>query len=709
MGCVYLAMDHSLSRRVAIKVISHSDPSDTNFIDRLAHEAKVIANLSHPNVVHVHAFDIVDGVPVVEMEYIAGGSLAQRFRDQFVLTSESVRFAHGVARALAYSHDFGAIHRDVKPSNILIDQHGQARLADFGIAKVIAESEMMALTNSRSSVFQGTPYYAPPEAWDGEEPSETWDLYSLGAVMYEAVTGAPPHVASTPLELAMKMATERVQPVRKQNSKVSPELGALVDELLTREASERPNDAADVAHRIECLPEYSREAGVGGETTIVGLRVPKRRNRKAKAKSSPRLARLISTLGVAAVLAVVAGLWWQYANQRIWLDEFSKRMGGESILAVSAPMQDLYALFPSERIETLLDTRNSALDQIVLSPRGPGVEDGMLWLTTLDDDSVPTSVTSFGAGVLSQMELVPAERGYAVTGNWAEYSDSGGTVFRHGSVTGMLDWQPAAKALVGNLGWIDQLDGSIREMGVSAIPAPEVRTRTRFGYLIEASEVLTPLLYLEMIPRQLEWAASIDRLTPVYGGGRAVVEIESGALSEINYNRLRRMLEGGEPKPTDCIVGIPVDRTPVIRTAVVDDGLQLDLLVTVADADLPLRVEAALVKDFLVPLSASPTLNVTHFLEDGTTLETYDSLMPESADARCGVTAEIVDDVLTARFTIPFTAFVLNPEAPGSDDTMRLAAAVVSEAETAKDQVIAHWGFPEDGVSKHGAIIRFID
>jgi serine/threonine protein kinase len=709
MGCVYLAEDESLSRQVAIKVIKHHDGTDDSFVEKLAHEAKVIANLSHPNVVHVNSFDVIAGVPIIEMEYIEGGSLSQRFQDEFVLPAEAVRYAYGVSNALAYSHSMGAIHRDVKPSNILIDHHEQARLADFGIAKAIADSEMLALTNSRSGVFRGTPHYAPPEAWEGQDPTEAWDIYSLGAVLYEAVTGTPPHVAATPLELARKMVTEDVQPARDLNPKISPELGSLIDDQLMGDAADRPINAEEVAARIERLPEFGRDTDHRHSTVRIKIQKPTRITRLRK-----RIGRRIPKYIAAASILIVGMFWAQW-----WITSAVERGQNQSdhpaILtqddAGGAPVQDSSLLAAGSNLEALLHTTKRESNHVIMTARysGPESDATERWLVSMTDKNRPTTIAGYNDSRLFHMNLEKNETAYDVTGDWAGFGDSMGTVFRRGSIRGLLHWQEATNILLGNISFIGHHDGTVQETVVSAIAADKNETDTHFIYHLEESDHLTPLLYNELMPRNTAWSDKFDDMIPSFTGGIARIErivpnAETPPDADFNYAALARLAEDGEALPINLIAGIPHGLRPLAQFSQTIDGLTAELACKLPKDSNGVRLEILMARTPLVPLSATPVLKLIHHTRDNANYEYYGLPNEAPVSPLCTVQSEQRDGTVTFQISIPYDAFRMDSDPPRPGERMRFAAKVYGSENS---DLIAQWGFPHDGVAKHGAVLRF--
>lgn len=712
MGCVYLAEDESLSRRVAIKVIMHHEGADDSFVEKLAHEAKVIANLSHPNVVHVHAFDVIAGIPIIEMEYIEGGSLANRLQQEFVLPAEAVRYAHNVSRALAYSHSMGAIHRDVKPSNILIDHHEQARLADFGIAKALAESEMIALTNSRSGVFHGTPYYAPPEAWEGQEATESWDIYSLGAVMFEAVTGAPPHEAKSPLELARKMATEDVQPVRELNPKISVELGRLVDDLLQRNTADRPADAVEVASRIEGLPEFGAESDRGSST--VRMKIPKTLRTRTVQGTQRDQKRKNLGLGVFVASVILVLLWLGVQSRGDWLrglDNAAASLPGSSTLT---PMQDLSILTAEDHLATVLDTSKIDGNNLVFSARFPGIGPDAVehWLVSMSEANAPQSILGYGDSRIIRLNLDHSADDYRVSGNWAGYEDIDGTVFRRGVVRGQLHWDEGAKGLLGTLTFIGDHDGSTRDTTVSAHVLNEMATDSRFIFNFEESDLLPALVQNELRPRNESLADLFDNLSPVFVGGSATVRMpnpNSEAISnrELTYSELTRIASQGAALPDDLLVGIPVQLRPFAQFSLQQENIEAYFACRVLDESHGLRLEIQLAKTLLVPVSETPVLRLVHHTQGNVSFEYYGLEDHDPNTAKCTVQSVRNEEKVIFFVSIPHDAFRLDPNSPSEGERLRFAAAIYSDEESEQSRRIAQWGFPNASVAKHGAVLRF--
>ena len=241
MAVVYKAYDTRLERDVAVKIIrSGAFPADAlgEVLKRFEREAKSLAKLSHSNIVKVYDYGEHDGEPYLVMEYLPGGTLKENL-GRPIPWQEAVRLILPVARGVAYAHQRGVLHRDIKPANILITDGGEPMLSDFGIAKLFEGNQTTALTGSGMAV--GTPEYMAPEQWTGTTSLQS-DLYSLGIVLYEMVTGRKPYVADTPAAILIKQATEPLPSPRKFAMELPEALELVLIKVLAREPEDRYPD-----------------------------------------------------------------------------------------------------------------------------------------------------------------------------------------------------------------------------------------------------------------------------------------------------------------------------------------------------------------------------------------------------------------------------------------------------------------------------------
>jgi len=249
MATVYKAYDTRLERDVAVKIIRREafPPEQLErILKRFERESKALARLTHPNIVPVIDYGEYEGAPYLVMPYLPGGTLKQRLGTPMPW-QEAVRLLLPIAQALDYAHEQNIIHRDIKPSNILLTGRGQPMLSDFGIAKILESGDTATLTGTGVGV--GTPEYMAPEQWTGGAGPQA-DLYSLGVVLYELVTGRKPYTADTPAAVLLKQATEPL-PRPRQFVRDLPEA---VEKLLLKALAKRPEDRyADMAALVNAL------------------------------------------------------------------------------------------------------------------------------------------------------------------------------------------------------------------------------------------------------------------------------------------------------------------------------------------------------------------------------------------------------------------------------------------------------------------------
>ena len=247
MGRVYLARDNVLDRQVALKVLRERYADDEGFVERFRREAKNAASLNHPGIVQVYDQGRdEDGTYYIAMEYVPGSTLKERIVEGGPLDpGEAAGLGSRVADALGVAHARGIVHRDIKPENVLLGASGGAKVADFGIARA-ASSETMTETNS----VWGTAAYMSPEQVGGKRVGPASDLYSLGVVLYEALTGEPPFRGDDPIATAMKHINEPAPHPREANPDVPEALDALVVKLLAKDPEERPAGAGELAEDL---------------------------------------------------------------------------------------------------------------------------------------------------------------------------------------------------------------------------------------------------------------------------------------------------------------------------------------------------------------------------------------------------------------------------------------------------------------------------
>jgi serine/threonine-protein kinase len=246
MARVYRGRQEHLDRDVAIKVLPPYYAADPAFIERFKLEARAMAMLSHPHIVTVHDAGEDNGQLYIIMEYISGGTLKQRMAAAMPL-KDVTRVVHEVASALSYAHSMGIVHRDVKPVNVLMDGSGRAVLSDFGIAKVLETSA--ALTHAGAGV--GTPEYMSPEQCRGAPVDARADIYALGVMLYEMLTGRTPFQADNYTALAHSHIYEPVPPPSRLNPRISPAVQSVILKALEKDPADRFQKATELAGALE--------------------------------------------------------------------------------------------------------------------------------------------------------------------------------------------------------------------------------------------------------------------------------------------------------------------------------------------------------------------------------------------------------------------------------------------------------------------------
>ena len=288
MAQVYLAKDLLLDRPVALKVLFPELSVDRAFVERFRREAKAAANLSHPNIVSIYDWGQGDSTYYIVMEYVDGPTLSSLLRARDGVASpldpeRAANIAAAVAAALDFAHRRGVIHRDVKPGNVLIDDRGQVKVADFGIARAVGTSEDLTQTGS----VMGTATYFSPEQAQGFHVDPRSDVYSLGVVLYEMATGKPPFTGDSPVSIAYKHVKEAPPSPRSLNPAVPAALEAIILKALAKEPEARYQSAedmrADLVRFTSGQPTMALAAlgaatsvmgTVGGERTLVQPAIP---------------------------------------------------------------------------------------------------------------------------------------------------------------------------------------------------------------------------------------------------------------------------------------------------------------------------------------------------------------------------------------------------------------------------------------------------
>ncbi|HEY5159663.1 MAG TPA: Stk1 family PASTA domain-containing Ser/Thr kinase [Gaiellaceae bacterium] len=274
MATVYLAEDQELGRRIAIKILNARHASDKQFVERFRREASSAAGLSHPNIVQIYDRGNAEGTYYIAMEVIEGRSLkelvVQRGPSPIPV---AINYTRQILAALRFAHRNGVVHRDIKPHNVLVDDEGRVKVTDFGIARAGA-SEMTEV----GSII-GTAQYLSPEQARGAPVDDRSDLYSVGVLLYELLTGEAPYNGDTPVEIAMKHLSAVPEPPSAKRPEISPELDSVVLRALAKNPDDRYQSAAEMDADLSAISKGLEisEATTEAATTVLagaGLSAP---------------------------------------------------------------------------------------------------------------------------------------------------------------------------------------------------------------------------------------------------------------------------------------------------------------------------------------------------------------------------------------------------------------------------------------------------
>jgi tRNA A-37 threonylcarbamoyl transferase component Bud32 len=385
MAEVYLAHDDVLDREVALKILRNQYANDEEFVERFRREAQSAARLSHPNIVSIYDRGRSDdGAYYIAMEHVQRGTLKDRIKRDGALTPDvAAGVALQIADALQAAHESGVIHRDIKPQNVLVTRTGDVKVTDFGIARA-ASSPL-----TQTSAVLGTAGYMSPEQALGQSVGPQSDLYSLGVVLFEMLTGELPYDSESPISLAMKHVNEPPRSPREANLEIPEPLDAVTLKLLAKDPDDRYASATELADDLERLRSGLPPAAVGTEkttgamTTPLALPLTTRRERTAKTAirppvASPRVApgrggrrgghsRALAALLLGLVL--LAGLAWALTSFLSSQDD----SGGESETPVAeaadtVSVPNLVGVFNAQGAAEALAAKGLLLGQVGEAP-----------------------------------------------------------------------------------------------------------------------------------------------------------------------------------------------------------------------------------------------------------------------------------------------------------------------------------------------------
>ena len=328
MAEVYCAQDTLLEREVAVKILRGEFVTDADFINRFRREAQAAARLQHPNIVSIYDVGMEGTVYYIVMEYVDGDTLKERLSKKGPMTADkALSTALQIALALQHAHANGIIHCDIKPHNILIDSQGTVKVTDFGIARAVSSATM-----AHTSTIMGSVHYIAPEQVQGTGVSKQSDVYSLGVVMYEMLTGKVPFFGETPVSVALKHIQEEPPGVKQVNPEVPAIVDAIVAKAMEKSPANRYGSIDDCIHDIKLAKSYLKDsdtAVINNDEFVtqiiprVGPPRPTAKTEKTASKASTRgrskmtvafIIVLIMAVGFSAGMFMAFGKFWSASD-----------------------------------------------------------------------------------------------------------------------------------------------------------------------------------------------------------------------------------------------------------------------------------------------------------------------------------------------------------------------------------------------------------
>jgi len=382
MGEVYRARDTRLERDVAIKVLPPSYSENEERLLRFAQEARAAAALNHPNILTVHDIGADDGASYIVSELLEGESLRTQLTNGLLPTRKAIEYGQGIAQALAAAHEKGIIHRDLKPENLFVTSEGRVKILDFGLAKLKPE-EAEVISSEIATAKQltdpgtviGTVDYMSPEQVRGESVDHRSDIFSLGSILYEMLTGRPAFRRETKAETMSAILKEQPPELRETNPKISPPLEKTVRRCLEKKPEGRFQSTSDLTFALETL-----STPVGVSVDALMLSTTGQRPSSSSRLNKPWLAWTFAVLMLLAALAA-----WPFAIQYF-------RHPSDGQLAKLLFLPPDFAETPQATMVPLVSPDGRLL---VYVNRGQDAK-GILMVRPLDSNEMPTNIPGIG-------------------------------------------------------------------------------------------------------------------------------------------------------------------------------------------------------------------------------------------------------------------------------------------------------------------------
>jgi len=307
MSNVFRAHDRLLERTVALKILHEQYTRDEDYVERFRREARAVAQLTHPNIVTVIDRGEQEGRQFIVFEYIDGENLKELTNRGPLEVSEAIRLALQVARALSFAHERGLVHRDVKPQNVLLNEDGQAKVTDFGIARSL---DVHGVT--QTGTVLGTSDYIAPEQARGQKVDPKTDIYSLGVVLYELLTGAVPYPGDNFVAVAMRHVNEPVPSVLERRPDCPVRLDLAIQRAMSKDPDDRFESMAAFVDELESCHAEIDGRGDEGATMIVPAARPRRPKRPRRKRELPLVPIALAALAAAAV---AIGAFWLLSDR----------------------------------------------------------------------------------------------------------------------------------------------------------------------------------------------------------------------------------------------------------------------------------------------------------------------------------------------------------------------------------------------------------